>query len=90
MILEIRRIDSASLQSLLEIFAAMKSLAAGRNLNSLKQQIKTICCPLRSSRSRVERAPRQRKTQHKYGRDTGFRLRKLTQLSLCLRVEIVG
>ena|SRR5438309_7583372 len=54
MILEIRRIDSASLQSLLEIFAAMKSLAAGRNLNSLKQQIKTICCPLRSSRSQGE------------------------------------
>jgi len=34
MILEIRRIDSASAQSLLEIFATMKSLAAGRNLNS--------------------------------------------------------
>src|ERR1700730_642414 len=89
MILEIRGINSTSTQRLLEVFAMVKSLTAGRNFHALKQQIKTIRRPHRPPRSCVERAAREWKTEHEYGGDTGVLLRKLTQLPLCFGVEIV-
>src|SRR5437016_7660363 len=90
MILEIRGIKSTSAQSLLKVFATMKSLTASCNFHSLKQEIKAISCPRCPSRGCVERAPRQRKTEHEYSGDTGVLLRKLTQLPLCFWVEVVG
>ena len=67
-----------------------ESLTAGCNFHSLEQEIETICRSCRPSRSCVERAPRQRKSKHEYGGDTCLLFRKLTQLPLCLGVEIVG
>src|ERR1700739_2973976 len=90
MAFEICRIDPPSAQSLFQVVATMESLTAGRDFHSLKQEVKAICCSRRPSRSCVERAPGQRKSDHEYGRDTCFLLRKLTQLALCLRVEIIG
>src|ERR1700757_4254729 len=90
MAFEICRIDPPSAQSLFQVFATMESLTTGRDFHSLKQEVKAICCSRRPPRSCVERAPRQRKSDHEHGRDTCVLLRKLTQLTLCLRVEIVG
>ena len=82
MILKIRGINATSAQGLFKVFATVKPLTAGRNFHSMEQQIETICCPYRSSRSCGERAPRQWKSEHENGGDTGVLLHKLTQYKL--------
>ena len=82
MILEIRGINARSAHALFQVFATVKPLTAGRNFHSMEQQIETICCPYRSSRSCGERAPRQWKSEHENGGDTGVLLHKLTQYKL--------
>ena len=90
MILEIRRINATSFEGPFKVLATVKPLPAGCNFHTLEQQIETICRPGRSSRSCVERAPRQGKSEHENSSDTGVLLRKLTQLSLCFWIEIVA
>lgn len=88
MTLEIRRINATSAQGQFKVFATVKPLTARRNFHSLEQQVEAICCPGCPSGGCVERAPRQRKSEHEDGGDTGVPLRQLTQLALGLGVEL--
>src|SRR5262245_64975976 len=67
----------------------MESLPAGRDLDSLKQEVEAMGRPFGSTRSGIKRAARQWEPDDKDRGNPGLLPRQRAQLPLSLRVEVI-